>query len=83
MSEQECPDTRLAVESAIANALAESDEMVTRWVALIESVDTDGKRGLFLLSNEDAKAWENIGMLGYALQCEQSRSVGIQLRDGA
>ncbi len=72
-------DTRDAVEHALATALAEADEMVTRWIALIETVDADGKRGLFLLSNDDAKAWDNIGMLGYALQCEQSRAVKTYL----
>ena len=77
----EAQGARAAVEHAISDALRQSDEMVTRWVALIESVDTDGKRGLFMLANEDAKAWDTLGMLGYAIQCEQSRGVNDHLND--
>lgn len=74
-------DTRDRVDHAISQALADCDEMVTKWVSLIETVDSDGVRALWLLTSGGAKAWDNMGMLSYALACEQGRITTDQIRE--
>lgn len=74
--------TRDAVENAIINVLRESGEMVTRFVALVETIGEEGDRGIFTLASADMKAWDTIGMLGFGLQCEQARMVGALSEGG-
>lgn len=70
--DHELAPIRSRVESAMADAFRESDEMVTRWVVLVEVIDTNGERGLWTLAPDDATAWDTLGMLTYATQLEQA-----------
>lgn len=63
------------VGAAISNALHTADEMVTRWCAVIETIDGDGQRAAWLLCNDDAKPWDNLGLLAFATQAEQAKAV--------
>lgn len=67
---------RSRVESAMADAFRESDEMVTRLVVCAEVIDANGERGLWTLAPDDATAWDTLGMLTYALGLEQAALVG-------
>lgn len=66
-------DVREAIDHALSGALAGADEMVTKWVACIETVDTDGQRSIWLMSPEGAKPWDNLGMLQFAAMQEQAQ----------
>jgi hypothetical protein len=68
-----------AVGDRLADVLASEDEMITKWLAVVEVVDGDGKRWLRTLTNDGAQPWDNVGLLTFALQWEQAAAV----RDGA
>lgn len=53
-----------AVQTAAA-ALYPGD-LVTRWVVLVESLDTNGERGLVTATQSGAKLWDTLGLLGFA-----------------
>jgi len=40
--------------------------IVTRWVAIVETVGPDGERGLWLEGNRDLAPWELLGLLAFA-----------------
>lgn len=46
--------------------------MVTRWVALVESVDADGVRGVWPLTAEGMSAWDTLGLLSWGLEIERA-----------
>lgn len=66
---------RQSMGGAISTALATQDEMVTKWVAIVESIDNDGLRALWLLTDEGAKPWDTLGMLTFGIQQEQVASI--------
>jgi hypothetical protein len=47
-------------------------DMVTRWVALIETFDSQGVRALIVSAQPGSKPWDTLGMLAYATQIEQA-----------
>lgn len=58
---------------AMASVLARHERsMATKWVALIETMDGDGQRGIWTLTSSEATAWDTLGMLTYAIQLEQA-----------
>lgn len=64
-----------AVGDRLSDVLAGHDEMITKWLAVVEVVDADGRRWLRTLTNDGATAWDNLGMLTFALQYEQAAAV--------
>jgi hypothetical protein len=50
--------------------------MVTKWVALVETVDVSGDRGMWTLTSEPIKAWDTVGMLQHALYVQQVHVMG-------
>lgn len=68
-------EVRQKMGEAISQALYDQDQMVTRWVAVVEFVDADGVRMLWSLAPKDAKPWDSIGLLGFAVQLEQARTI--------
>ncbi|PWR08588.1 hypothetical protein DKT68_15340 [Micromonospora acroterricola] len=61
---------------AIANVLAEHEKsMVTKWVALVESMDADGDRGLWTLTSDGVKAWDTVGLLQHGLHIQQAQTL--------
>lgn len=62
--------------SVIADVLARHESgFVTNWVALIETVGADGKRGLWTMASPDLKAWDTAGMLTHGLHMQQAQAL--------
>lgn len=63
------------ISNALSDILGSEGEMVTRWVALVETIDSDGERALWCQTAENAKPWDTLGMLMFAVQQEQAGAV--------
>lgn len=65
-----------SVADGIAAAVAPKGEMVTTWVAAVETIDDDGVRGLWVLSAPGTQRWQMLGLLEaakhYELQAKES-----------
>lgn len=61
------------LSSLIPNVL--SDEMVTRWICIVETIDSEGKRGLLTMCEPSMKSWDSIGMMEFALNQELCASL--------
>ncbi len=46
---------------------------VIKWLALVETSDRDGRRGLWTLSSPEVLAWDTVGMLTHALHLQQAQ----------
>jgi hypothetical protein len=68
-------EVRDRVGDAFSEALSGAGEMVTRWVALVEILDSDGQRAVYALSPPDARAWDSLGLLTYGIHLEQAAIV--------
>lgn len=60
--------------NAIAQVMFEQDEMVTRWISIVEIIDANGTKMLWTLAPQEMRAWDSLGLLNFAIQMEQSRS---------
>lgn len=47
--------------------------MVTKWVALVETIDADGERGVWPMTSEGVKAWDTNGLLLHGLFMQQAQ----------
>lgn len=65
-----------AISAVISRSAA---SMTVKWLGLIETMDSDGLRGLWTLGSDGITAWDSIGMLQYALQREQADIVRTEL----
>lgn len=65
------------VREAMANAVSTAlpGEMVTRWVAIVETIDDEGVRALWLQAAEGQKSWDTLGLLRYADHLEAASIV--------
>lgn len=67
-----------SLDAAIREVIAkhpensEAPEMVTKWVTLIEVVDTNGNRGLWTATGDDVKAWDTLGLLQYGVELQRA-----------
>ncbi len=67
---------------AIADVLSRHEKsMTTRWVALVEVLDEDGRRGLWTFTSEDVTAWDAAGLLTHGLHLQQAAAFAAALRD--
>lgn len=65
-----------AMNTAIRDVIAQHENgFVTKWVALIETVDETGERGLWPLAGKDTKPWEVLGMLQHALHLQLAQTL--------
>lgn len=55
----------------------ENGALVTRWVALIETIDHDGQAGLWTTTSDGLKAWDTVGMVGHALDLQRAQTLGM------
>lgn len=46
--------------------------MTVKWLALVETMNGDGVRGLWTLGSDGITAWDSVGMLQYAYLREQA-----------
>ena len=60
------------VLQAIEASLQKFGGFALNWSCIVEAVDADGKKSIWLLANEDARAWDVMGLLQYALTMEQA-----------
>jgi hypothetical protein len=68
-------DMRDALNAAIAEVVREKEHgLVTKWVALVESIDEDGERGMWTCASDGIKRWESMGMLRYALTLDEAHA---------
>jgi hypothetical protein len=68
-------DIEAAIETAIADVMAQHDaSMVTKWVALVEVIDGEG-RSLWTLTSDDVKAWDTVGLLQHGLHLQLAQTV--------
>lgn len=66
-----------AIGAAIESAVGEHERgFVTKWVALVESVDPDGQRGLWTMTSDDVKAWDTVGLLQHGLHLQMAQTLG-------
>lgn len=64
------------LQEAFGAVLARHERsMVTKWVALIETMDQDGVRGMWPLATGGMTAWDTKGMLLEALDMEQGKTL--------
>lgn len=63
--------TAAEVIDSIRSVLGRHGEMVTRVVAVIETINAEGERAVWTAVPDDSKAWDNIGLLDYALTLER------------
>jgi hypothetical protein len=68
------PDTQSLVEEAIGAAIRGDGDMLSKWVSVIEGINPDGERYLWILSDKDSSMpWDRLGMLDFALTQERER----------
>lgn len=71
-----------AVGAAIDEAIGQHERgFVTKWVALVESVDPDGERGLWTMTSEDVKAWDTVGLLQHGLHLQHAQTLAAKIGD--
>lgn len=76
------PTLERAIGAAIDAAVGEHERgFVTKWVALVESVDPDGERGLWTMTSEDVKAWDTVGLLQHGLHLQQAQTLASRFED--
>lgn len=61
-----------AIGDAIDQAVGEHEGgLVTKWVALVETVAPDGSRGLWTMTSQGVMAWDTVGLLQHGLHLQQ------------
>jgi hypothetical protein len=63
---------RNAIQSAIDSALQAYGGFPLNWSVILEGVEKDGTKSVWLLANDAAKSWDTLGLLNYALALEQA-----------
>lgn len=64
------------IEDALSRVLRDGGYMVTKWAVLAEVIDAeDGERGVWMVAPETQVAWDTLGLLEYARQCEAAETV--------
>lgn len=72
-------DFAAAFEAAIADVLP--GELTTRWVFLVETIDADGERGVWMQAPPGAKPWDTLGLLRQAEHMELAATIREALAD--
>ena len=71
------------LEEAIGAVLSRHEgSLVTKWVALIETMDQGGVRGIWPLTSDGLKAWDTKGLLLHALDMEQGQTLAEYVGEG-
>lgn len=61
---------RDGLEASINAALPGT--MVTRWVGVVEIMDTDGARALLMVGDGETAVWDRLGLLEFGLTRERA-----------
>lgn len=69
-------DIEIAINSAIEQVIRDHEGGFTlKWVALVETVDPDGERGVWTMTSADVKAWDTLGLLEYGKQKQNAQII--------
>lgn len=63
MSGEDGARVQQAIADGLAQAVAGEGEMLVKWVAIVETMDSNGERGLWSMAAPDMKRWETLGFL--------------------
>jgi hypothetical protein len=68
------------LEQAIGNAIdaavgQHEGGLVTKWIALVESVNGEGVRGLWTMTSDGLMAWDTAGLLQHALHLQLKQTI--------
>lgn len=67
-------DIETAINAAIEQVIRDHEGGFTlKWVALVETVDPDGERGVWTMTSADVKAWDTLGLLEYGRQKQNAQ----------
>lgn len=72
VKEPESESILVKMGDAISQVMQIEDEMVVRWVAVVEIIDKDGERGCWTLAHEGARTWDIFGLMQFAISREQA-----------
>lgn len=62
------PETEQAVSEAVSGIMRDRrGDMVVKLIVLVEIMDKDGDRGMWICESPGMATWDEHGMLGYAL----------------
>jgi hypothetical protein len=74
----EAAEMQAAIQEGIGQAVSQAERgILTKWVALVETLGPDGKRGIWALGAEGMLAWEALGMLEYGRMIEQGKQTAL------
>jgi hypothetical protein len=62
---------RSALQRTLGRLLVGDQEMVTRWVCVVESIDERGVRGVWIIPQRGSMPWDLLGLLDYAIETEK------------
>ncbi len=63
------------LNAAIAEVIGRHENgMVTKWVALVETMNPDGERGMWPMTSDGVMAWDVLGMLEHAMILERAQT---------
>lgn len=68
--EQNVERVQQAIADGLAAAVATEGEMLNGWVAIVETIDANGERGLWSMAAPEMKHWQTLGFLEAAKQTE-------------
>lgn len=51
----------------------DSGAVMTKYVIIIEGIDTDGDRAIYTSTNDEASSWDVLGMVDYVHMKEQAQ----------
>lgn len=79
-------DLGVVLERAIGDAIDQSVSeheggLVTKWLALVESVGPNGERGIWTMTSEGLTQWDSVGLLQHGLHKEQAATIADRLAE--
>jgi hypothetical protein len=64
------------VNAAIEATVGELEHgIVTKWVAIVETVNPDGERGLWTMTSNGVKAWDTVGLLQHGMHLQMRQTL--------
>lgn len=68
-------DIRVAAEAAVSaffGSLDVPDLSTGKFALIMEAIDADGSRNLYMATSDGQRAWDTLGLLMYGIQVEQT-----------
>lgn len=74
MADEDVDELGDQVHDDLATRLASFGDgyMVTKYLAMVEVIGSDGERSVVNLTTRDMRAWDSLGLLEYGRQIEQA-----------